>query len=97
MSLCVSRVEWLGDWWVITNGGDPISDASVEGDSIDMRAIAEAIRRCGSHFSRRCAVVWERDHFTFHSPRNSSGCIYDRFTQDDAMRLAVQIEQEVKS
>lgn len=95
MTLRVDQHEPLGDWWVITDDGAWISDASVEGTAEEMHEIARAIRRSGSYFARRCAVSWSNGCAEFHSPRNSSGGISQRFTQAEAMALAEQIEREV--
>ena len=96
MSLRVDQHEPLGDWWTITDDGAWISDACVEGTAEEMHEIARALRCGGSYFAHRCAVSWSNGHAEFHSPRNSSGGISQRFAQVEAMALAEQIEREVK-
>lgn len=96
MTLRADQHEPLGDWWVITDDGLQISDASVEGTAEEMHEIARAIRQRGSYFARRCAVSWLNGCAEFHSPRNSTSSISQRFTQAEAIALAEQIEREVR-
>jgi hypothetical protein len=95
VTLRVDKYELLGDWWNITNSGAWISDAAVEGTAKEMREIARAIRTRDSYFGTRCAVVWEQTGFEFHSPRNSSGDSNTRFSCEEALALAWQIERDV--
>jgi hypothetical protein len=48
-----------------------ISDACVEGTSLEMMAIARAIAADGEAHFKRCAVKPSGDGFLFWSPRNS--------------------------
>jgi hypothetical protein len=68
-----------------------ISDADVEGESAEMRAIARALRDgTGVRFTR-CAVRFSDDTFELSSPRNSIKAAI--FPRADATALADEIDR----
>lgn len=76
----IERAEHDGRAWMEQTGPNSFSlrcssrfsDADVEGDSREMRAIARAIRERGSFSAKRCSVDATTEQVRFSSPRNSS-------------------------
>lgn len=76
----IERAEHDGRSWMERTGPNSMSlrcssrfsDADVEGDSGEMRAIARAIQERGSFSAKRCSVEVAGDEVRFCSPRNSS-------------------------
>jgi len=64
-------LEPLGDIGLAFTYSGRITNADVEGNSDEMKAIAEAILRGESESFRRCAAYKQGDHYLFNSPRNS--------------------------
>lgn len=74
----IERAEHDGRTWIEydSRGGSlmcssRISDADVEGDGVEMLAIAAAIESRGSASFKRCSVEVRGDIVHFSSPRNS--------------------------
>jgi hypothetical protein len=68
-------------------------EACIEGDSHEMRAVADAIQRRESVFFKRIAVHFESDGAHFCSPKNSE---HDAIvTLEEADDLAAQIVAEL--
>jgi hypothetical protein len=95
VTLRADRCDLFGnDWWVITDDGEPITDAAVEGTSTQMHELARAIRSSEFYSARRCAVQPEDGDIVLWSPRNSQRASR-RYSRADALALAEQIEREV--
>lgn len=75
----IERAEHDGRTWLESEGPNAMSlrcssrfsDADVEGDGVEMLAIAEAIEKRSTESFRRCAVDATKEPVTFSSPRNS--------------------------
>ena len=95
------RLEWYavgGNECVSLHRSCCISDADVEGDAYEMRAIADAIERGAidggaSVEFKRCAVEIRGDVAEFWSPRNSRKPGLTSLAC--AMELAAQIRREI--
>lgn len=76
---CIERAEHDGRTWMQETGPNSmsfmssarISDADVEGCSVEMLAIAEAIENRALESFKRCAVDASTNNVRFWSPRNS--------------------------
>jgi hypothetical protein len=76
-----SKWPWMlesddeGDWHVLKDARyGYVSDACVEGNADEWRAIANALRLGESVSFKRCAVCWvDATTFSLYSPRNTMG------------------------
>lgn len=84
---CILFKSYVLDDWYVVNPRP--SDADVEGDAEEMRAIAAAIETGAAERFRRCAVAPVDGGYELWSPRNSTW--RGRITLDEANDLAASI------
>ena len=88
--LAFKKSKYSDNWYYIEDTG---VQYSVEGDAQDMLQIAKAIREKSYYYGSRCAIDMDGDEFCFECPRSSEEGFGHRFTHEEVLKIAAQIEQ----